>query len=99
MYYSLIGDFNYLRLNSLNETSFIILKRIIGIIFLVIIGGRILIWLIFPIPYFICLPLLIKIIALIVSLIGGWFGYEISKFNLNYNVKSLNYKKISFFFC
>jgi NADH-ubiquinone oxidoreductase chain 5 len=42
-YYSLVGEFNLLSLNSLNEESKIILNRITGLIFLVVFIGRVLI--------------------------------------------------------
>nr|YP_010692646.1 NADH dehydrogenase subunit 5 [Necrodes nigricornis]WBV80470.1 NADH dehydrogenase subunit 5 [Necrodes nigricornis] len=98
MYYSLMGDFNYLSLNSISDTGFIMLKGMGGLIFLVITGGSMLMWLIFPIPYFICLPFYMKIMAMIVSAIGAWLGYEFSKFSLNYSLKSFDSLKYSLFF-
>lgn len=98
IYYLILGDFNYSSLNNLNDSSYLILKGIGGLIFLVIIGGRILIWLIFPTPIFICLPIYIKLITLIVTIIGVWIGYEISQFYLNYSLKSLKFLKTSLFF-
>nr|QPN54170.1 NADH dehydrogenase subunit 5 [Maladera orientalis] len=98
IYYVLIGDYNYLCLNGINDYSFKMLGGMMGLVFLVIIGGSILMWLIFPTPYFISLPLIMKLMALIVSIVGVWMGYEISKFSLNYSLKSLNLFKSSFFF-
>lgn len=71
IYYTLLGDFNFLSLHRLNDKGFIMMKGIIGLIFLVIFGGSILIWLMFPTPYFICLPLLIKFMTLIVCGLGA----------------------------
>ena len=87
-YYSLTGSFNFLSLNNLNEKNFIILKGMGGLIIWVVLIGRILIWLIFPSPYFICLPLLFKIMALLIIVVGIILGYQISKFKLNYSLKS-----------
>jgi NADH-ubiquinone oxidoreductase chain 5 len=42
VYYSLIGHFNIISLNLLNDSGFTILKRIIGLIFMAVIGGSIL---------------------------------------------------------
>nr|AML25543.1 NADH dehydrogenase subunit 5 [Staphylinidae sp. BMNH 1274704] len=98
IYYTIIGSFNYLSLNNLNDLSYLMLKGMGGLIFFVIMGGSILMWLIFPTPYFICLPLTMKMMALIVSLIGMFIGYEFSKFNLNYNLKALFNMKMSLFF-
>nr|ANJ70598.1 NADH dehydrogenase subunit 5 [Ocypus olens] len=98
LYYSMMGDFNYLSLNSINEKGYIMLKGMSGLIFFVIMGGSMLMWLIFPTPYFICLPFYMKTMALMVTGLGVWIGYEFSKFSLNYSLKSLNQLKLSLFF-
>jgi NADH-ubiquinone oxidoreductase chain 5 len=74
------------------------LKGMFGLISLVVFGGRILIWLIFPTPYFICLPLLIKFITLFVVTLGAWIGYELAKFSLSYELKSLKFIRSTLFF-
>lgn len=91
IYYVIVGDFNYSSINIISDNGFIILKGIGGLILFVVFGGRILIWLIFPIPYFICLPLTIKLIALIVTVLGGMLGYEASKRVLSYSSNSLKF--------
>nr|YP_010491833.1 NADH dehydrogenase subunit 5 [Dinothenarus chrysocomus]UWM92619.1 NADH dehydrogenase subunit 5 [Dinothenarus chrysocomus] len=98
LYYSMMGDFNFLSLNSMNDKGLIMLKGMSGLIFFVIMGGSMLMWLIFPTPYFICLPLVMKMMALIVTFFGGWIGYEFSKFALSYSTKSLDQLKLSLFF-
>lgn len=92
VYYSITGDLNCGRLNILNDESWVILRGIIGLLIIRIIGGRILNWLIFPIPYIICLPKLIKFLTLFVCIFGGLFGYLISITNLySLNKSLLNY--------
>lgn len=91
LYYTIFGSFNYLSFHSLRDEGFIILKGISGLIFLVIFGGRILNWLIFPVPYFICLPQFLKFITLVVIIFGVWLGLELSKFSLNCSLKSMNW--------
>nr|AML26521.1 NADH dehydrogenase subunit 5 [Staphylinidae sp. BMNH 1274674] len=98
VYYSMLGGFNYLVLNSINDSSKIMLKGMAGLIFFVIMGGSILMWIMFPTPYFICLPYIMKIMALVVTLLGCWLGFEFSMFSLNYSLKALNFLKISLFF-
>lgn len=98
IYYTMIGNFNFYRLNSIVEINYVILKRIFLLVFIVCVGGRILIWLILTTPYFICLPFIIKIIAVLVRVLGGILGYEISKFSLNYKIKSLNFNLLTYFF-
>nr|YP_010443343.1 NADH dehydrogenase subunit 5 [Sophrops subrugatus]UTE83871.1 NADH dehydrogenase subunit 5 [Sophrops subrugatus] len=97
IYYVLTGDFNYLSLNSIGDTGLIMLKGMMGLIFLVIIGGSMLMWLMFPTPYFICLPVIMKIMALLVSLFGIWVGYEVSKFSVQYELKAMKMLSISLF--
>nr|ALO71164.1 NADH deshydrogenase subunit 5 [Sunius melanocephalus] len=97
-YYTILGGFNYLSLNSLDDSSLLMLKSMAGLIFFVIMGGSMLMWLMFPTPYFICLPIVMKMMALIMTLLGMIIGYEFSKFYLNYSLKSLNYLTVSLFF-
>nr|ALO71177.1 NADH deshydrogenase subunit 5 [Tasgius compressus] len=97
-YYTMMGDFNYMSLNCVNEKGFIMLKGMSGLIFFVIMGGSMLMWLIFPTPYFICLPITMKTMALTVTFLGMWIGYEFSKFSLSYSLKSLDQLKLSLFF-
>jgi NADH-ubiquinone oxidoreductase chain 5 len=74
----------------LNDERWIILKGILGLVFIRIIGGRILRWLIFITPYIICLPYYLKYITLFVCIVGGLTGYIISNVSLFINNKSLN---------
>nr|YP_009729776.1 NADH dehydrogenase subunit 5 [Copris tripartitus]QHW07554.1 NADH dehydrogenase subunit 5 [Copris tripartitus] len=98
IYYVIMGDFNNSSLNMISDSSIIMLQGMGGLIMFVIFGGSLLMWLMFPVPYFICLPLVMKLMALIVTLIGGLLGYEMSKFTLCYSLKSLKNLKMSLFF-
>nr|YP_010443317.1 NADH dehydrogenase subunit 5 [Apogonia cf. basalis]UTE83845.1 NADH dehydrogenase subunit 5 [Apogonia cf. basalis] len=98
LYYVMISDFSYISVNMINDCSLIMLKGMFGLILLVIMGGSLLVWLMFTTPYFICLPFIMKIMALLVSMFGGWLGYELSKFTLSYSVKSLDNLYMSLFF-
>nr|QMS48773.1 NADH dehydrogenase subunit 5 [Osmylus lucalatus] len=91
IYYSLTGDFNTSSLHPLNDESWIMLKGMLGLLFLAIMGGSMLSWLIIPVPVMICLPMNLKLLALMVSILGGWLGYELSQFFLSWELKSLNY--------
>ena len=62
-----------------------ILVGMVGLLVIVIMGGSILRWIIFPTPPFICLPIYLKLFVIIVSLVGGWFGYELSKLKFGGN--------------
>nr|YP_009995409.1 NADH dehydrogenase subunit 5 [Ochthebius lividipennis]QNP09825.1 NADH dehydrogenase subunit 5 [Ochthebius lividipennis] len=97
IYYSLMGNYNYNSLSMINDTGKIMLQGMSGLIFLVIIGGSMLMWLMFPTPYFICLSFFMKMMTLIVIMLGVWLGYQVSMFYLNYNLKTLMFYKISMF--
>nr|YP_010411489.1 NADH dehydrogenase subunit 5 [Callirhopalus sedakowii]URN73820.1 NADH dehydrogenase subunit 5 [Callirhopalus sedakowii] len=96
-YYSLVGEFNLLSLNYLQEENKSMLKSMGGLIFLVVIMGSVLMWIMFPTPYFICLPFYMKMLTLILILLGIFFGYECSKFYLNYDLNSMKYYGLSMF--
>nr|YP_010283889.1 NADH dehydrogenase subunit 5 [Chlorophorus annularis]ULA45457.1 NADH dehydrogenase subunit 5 [Chlorophorus annularis] len=96
-YYSLLGDFNFLSLNFLGEQGGFMIKGMMGLIFLVVVMGSILSWIIFPSPYFIYLPFYLKIMTLIMILSGMFLGYELSKTSFSCDLFSLkNLVVISF---
>nr|QLA74164.1 NADH dehydrogenase subunit 5 [Leptomias sp. DX-2020] len=97
-YYSLIGSFNLLSLNNLNEENGSMVKSMSGLVFTVLIMGSSLMWLLFPIPYFICLPFYMKMLALFMVLLGLWIGYEGAKFLISYpTLYSLKFRDFSMF--
>nr|QYC35488.1 NADH dehydrogenase subunit 5 [Cyphonocerus sanguineus klapperichi] len=97
-YYTLFGDYNFYFYNGLNDQSLIMLKGMSGLIFLVVFGGSFLSWMIFPTPYFICLPFLMKFMVLLLIFLGIWIGYEFTNFNLNFRLNSLDYLFSSLFY-
>nr|AVN67998.1 NADH dehydrogenase subunit 5 [Cosmozosteria sp. B117] len=90
-YYTLCGDFNLISMYSMYENSLDMLKGMLGLLFMAIMGGSFLSWVIFPTPMMICLPFYLKTLVLLVSFLGGWLGYEISKININSDLMSLKY--------
>nr|WOR80648.1 NADH dehydrogenase subunit 5 [Luciola sp.] len=97
-YYSLFSMYNFYSYNNLNDQGFIMLKGMSGLILLVIFGGSMLSWLIFPTPYFICLPLNLKMMVIFCILLGLFLGYEFSNFGFNYELKSMKFLGFSLFF-
>nr|AZA05017.1 NADH dehydrogenase subunit 5 [Anthrenus verbasci] len=98
LYYSVMGDFNFLGLFGINERGYIMLRGMMGLILFVVFSGSLLMWVAFPSPYFICLPLFLKLMAMFVTMLGIWLGYEFSKFMLGYSLISLFFLRISLFF-
>nr|YP_009971728.1 NADH dehydrogenase subunit 5 [Platisus angusticollis]QNG56438.1 NADH dehydrogenase subunit 5 [Platisus angusticollis] len=98
VYYSLFGELNFISLSLINESSFIMLKGMAGLILWVIMMGSILMWSMFSTPYFICLTFFMKMMTLLMIVAGLVLGFEVSKFNLLYSLKSLNYYQMSIYF-
>nr|AYQ18988.1 NADH dehydrogenase subunit 5 [Lampyridae sp. 2 ACP-2013] len=97
-YYSLFSMYNFYSYNNLNDQGLIMLKGMGGLILLVIFGGSILSWMMFPTPYFICLPISLKMMVIFLIMFGLWVGYEFSNFGYNYSLKSMNLLGFSLFF-
>nr|UEK75524.1 NADH dehydrogenase subunit 5 [Eupeodes confrater] len=97
VYYSMTGDMNCSSLNVLNDESWVMLKGMLGLMFMSIIGGSMLSWLMFMTPYTICLPYYLKFMTLFVCILGGFIGYLISNVSLFMMNKSLNMYYISMF--
>nr|YP_010464295.1 NADH dehydrogenase subunit 5 [Exostira schroederi]UUL71672.1 NADH dehydrogenase subunit 5 [Exostira schroederi] len=98
VYYTCTGSFNYLSLNSIGDTGVVMLKGMLGLVFLVVFMGSGLSWLILSYPYLIVLPFFLKIMTLIMVFMGGYIGYEMALFNLSYVNYSMKYYNISLFF-
>lgn len=97
-YYSLFGSFNFCCYHGVSDSGAVMLRGMSGLVSLVVFGGRMLMWLIFPTPYFICLPYIMKLMVLFVIGLGVLFGYEFSKFILGYGLKSMLFVGSRFFF-
>nr|AID21715.1 NADH dehydrogenase subunit 5 [Hellula undalis] len=78
MMYLMVGDFNLLSVYNLYDEDYIMLKSMMTLLFMSIISGSMLMWLIFPYPYMIYLPINLKMMVIYVSLVGGLLGYLIS---------------------
>nr|YP_001542585.1 NADH dehydrogenase subunit 5 [Pyrophorus divergens]ABN11500.1 NADH dehydrogenase subunit 5 [Pyrophorus divergens] len=97
-YYTMFGDYNFYGFQNISDTGFVMLKGMSGLILLVVLGGSLLSWVMFPTPYFVVLPELMKMMVLVVVILGAYVGYEFSKFMLNYGLKAMNYLGSSLFF-
>nr|YP_009943618.1 NADH dehydrogenase subunit 5 [Hemerobius spodipennis]QOD41872.1 NADH dehydrogenase subunit 5 [Hemerobius spodipennis] len=86
-YYCILGTFNFMSLNSVNDSYYIMLKGMMGLLFLTIMGGSMLNWLIIPTPVMICLPMKLKLLTLMVILIGAYLGYELYQYKISWNMQ------------
>nr|APX40233.1 NADH dehydrogenase subunit 5 [Cryptocephalus tibialis] len=86
-YYSLIGDYKFISLSSMTESKGM-LKAMGSVILFVVFSGSMLMWILFSTPYFIILPFFLKMMTLLMILLGGVLGYEVSKVSFNYSLSS-----------
>nr|YP_011002848.1 NADH dehydrogenase subunit 5 [Trichopoda pennipes]WPQ70565.1 NADH dehydrogenase subunit 5 [Trichopoda pennipes] len=97
VYYTMTGSSNFSSLNLLNDESWIMLSSMLGLLILSIFGGSMLSWLIFSTPFVIILPFYLKLLTLFICILGGLFGYLISKVSLFFFNKSMNMYMLSYF--
>nr|WVH13753.1 NADH dehydrogenase subunit 5 [Anopheles plumbeus] len=97
VYYSMVGDFNSNVLHPLNDKGWTMLFSIFFLTIMAVIGGSMLMWLIFLNVKMICLPFMMKILTLIVCLMGGMFGYLVSFVSLFFINKTLYFYNFTYF--
>nr|YP_009709560.1 NADH dehydrogenase subunit 5 [Sinna extrema]QEX51408.1 NADH dehydrogenase subunit 5 [Sinna extrema] len=86
MMYLMINDFNLLSIYNLYDEDYIMLKSMFTLLFMSVISGSFLSWVMFSYPYMIYLPFNLKMMVIYVSILGGIMGYLVS----NMNIYSLN---------
>nr|YP_010417486.1 NADH dehydrogenase subunit 5 [Junonia chorimene]USF17541.1 NADH dehydrogenase subunit 5 [Junonia chorimene] len=92
--YLMVNDFNLLSIYNLYDEDFIMLKGMFLLLFMSLVSGSFLSWMIFSYPYMIYLSFNMKMMVIYVSLIGVLMGYVISsmgiysmnKFLMTYNL-------------
>nr|YP_010716064.1 NADH dehydrogenase subunit 5 [Parnassius loxias]WDE75774.1 NADH dehydrogenase subunit 5 [Parnassius loxias] len=94
--YLMVNDYNLFSMYNLFDEDYITLKSMFMLLFMSLITGSFLMWMIFNYPYMIYLSFNMKMMVIYVSLIGMIMGYMISnmkiyslnKFLLTYNLSS-----------
>uniref|UniRef100_UPI00315D9748 NADH dehydrogenase subunit 5 n=1 Tax=Macromia manchurica TaxID=1389456 RepID=UPI00315D9748 len=80
IYYTMSGSMNMSSSGNMSDEGWFMLKGMFMMMFMAVIGGSMLCWVMFNIPSTISLPLSYKTLALVVSIFGAWAGYQISQF-------------------
>nr|QTZ20381.1 NADH dehydrogenase subunit 5 [Spodoptera dolichos] len=97
--YLMVNDFNLLSIFNLYDEDYIMLKSMFVLLFMSIISGSFLSWMIFSYPYMIYLPFNLKMMVIYVSLIGGILGYFISNMKIYSINKFMMTYSLSNFLC
>nr|YP_010692477.1 NADH dehydrogenase subunit 5 [Pareronia hippia]WBV74630.1 NADH dehydrogenase subunit 5 [Pareronia hippia] len=95
--YLMVNDYNLISVYNLYGEDYVMLKSMILLLFMSVVSGSFLSWLIFCYPYMIYLPFNLKMMVIYVSLMGGIMGWLISKMNLySVNKFMVSYKLSNF---
>nr|YP_010627155.1 NADH dehydrogenase subunit 5 [Mecodina praecipua]WBK26846.1 NADH dehydrogenase subunit 5 [Mecodina praecipua] len=97
--YLMINDYNLISIYNLYDEDYVMLKSMFVLLFMSVISGSFLSWMIFSYPYMIYLPFNLKMMVIYVSLIGGLMGYLISNMGIYSMNKFLMMYNISNFLC
>nr|YP_001789009.1 NADH dehydrogenase subunit 5 [Phthonandria atrilineata]ACB20528.1 NADH dehydrogenase subunit 5 [Phthonandria atrilineata] len=99
MMYLMINDYNLLSIYSLYDEDYVMVKSMLVLLFMSVISGSMLMWLIFYYPYMIYLPFNLKLMVIYVSFFGMFMGYIISNMKIYSLNKYLITYNLSTFLC
>nr|YP_009739571.1 NADH dehydrogenase subunit 5 [Orthaga olivacea]QIC20467.1 NADH dehydrogenase subunit 5 [Orthaga olivacea] len=97
--YLMINDYNLISIYNLFEEDYTMLKSMFILLFMSVVSGSCLSWMIFYDPYMIYMPLNMKMMVMYVSLIGVYLGYLVSKMQVYSVNKFIFTYKLSNFLC
>nr|YP_010890192.1 NADH dehydrogenase subunit 5 [Sovia lucasii]WJJ70282.1 NADH dehydrogenase subunit 5 [Sovia lucasii] len=97
--YLMINDYNLLSIYNLYDEDYVMLKSMFMLLFMSIIIGSFLSWMIFSYPYMVYLPMNLKLMVIYVILGGFMGGYFISNMSINSINKFKNTYNLSLFLC
>nr|AII02349.1 NADH dehydrogenase subunit 5 [Ethmia eupostica] len=97
--YLMVNDYNLISIYNLYDEDYIMLKSMFLLLFMSVISGSMLSWMIFSYPYMIYLPLNLKLMVIYVIMIGGFMGYMVSNMNIYSMNKFIMTYNLSNFLC
>nr|CDN85590.2 NADH dehydrogenase subunit 5 [Cherax destructor] len=89
VYYSLSCSPNMSSMMMISEGHSMMMSSIMVLSVGAVSGGSILAWVVFPESYMICLSFFFKVLALLVSVVGGLLGYVINMMSVSSSLKSM----------
>nr|QDA21689.1 NADH dehydrogenase subunit 5 [Orthetrum testaceum] len=97
IYYVMCGTFNGAMNNNISDDSWFMLKGMCFMVFMAILGGSMMMWILFDTPHMVCLPFYYKILALFVSFFGALMGYQVSMTHYSSSLFSMSLIFVSHF--
>nr|YP_009542269.1 NADH dehydrogenase subunit 5 [Lasiommata deidamia]AYU56842.1 NADH dehydrogenase subunit 5 [Lasiommata deidamia] len=95
--YLMMNDYNLMVIYNLYEEDYIMLKSMYMLLFMSLISGSFLSWMIFSYPFMIYLPFNLKMMVIYVTLLGLMMGNLVSNMNIYSLNKFILTYKLSFF--
>nr|WIL10257.1 NADH dehydrogenase subunit 5 [Papilio paris] len=99
LFYLMINDYNLMVIYNLYDEDYIMMKSMFMLLFMSLVVGSFLSWMIFSYPYMIYLPLNLKMMVIYVMLFGLLMGYLISNMKIYSINKFLMTYNLSNFLC
>nr|YP_010616544.1 NADH dehydrogenase subunit 5 [Melitaea bellona]WAU48191.1 NADH dehydrogenase subunit 5 [Melitaea bellona] len=96
--YLMVNDFNLLSTYNLYDEDFTMLNGMFLLLFMSLVSGSFLSWMIFSYPYLIYLPFNMKLMVIYVTMLGMLMGFLISNMGIYSISKFLLIYKLSMFF-
>nr|YP_010868537.1 NADH dehydrogenase subunit 5 [Alpheus brevicristatus]WGU20732.1 NADH dehydrogenase subunit 5 [Alpheus brevicristatus] len=90
VFYSISGDYNLASGAMVSDEDVVMTYPMMALGLGAIGGGCLLSWLMFPSPSMICMSVEFKLLALLVSGVGGFVGYMLNMMAVNYSLMSLS---------
>nr|YP_010947339.1 NADH dehydrogenase subunit 5 [Mustilizans shennongi]WGO62355.1 NADH dehydrogenase subunit 5 [Mustilizans shennongi] len=95
--YTMLSDYNLLSIYNLYDEDYIMLKSMFTLLFMSVLSGSFLSWMIFSYPYMIYLPFNLKLMVIYVTILGGLLGYLVSNMKIySMNKFLITYKMSNF---
>nr|SPP23466.1 NADH dehydrogenase subunit 5 [Atrophaneura dixoni] len=99
LFYLMINDYNLMVIYNLYDEDYIMLKSMFMLLFMSLVVGSSLSWMILQYPYMIFLPFHLKMMVIYVSFMGFLMGYMVSNMKIYSLNKFLSTYNLSNFLC
>nr|YP_010735788.1 NADH dehydrogenase subunit 5 [Angulomastax meiospina]WEL32752.1 NADH dehydrogenase subunit 5 [Angulomastax meiospina] len=94
IYYSMLSNYNYNKSSCFDDMYYYMNFGMVGLLTFSLFMGSMLMWLMFPYPYMICLPSSLKFLTVFIVSLGGYLGYVL--FNYNYLYTKYKFNMINY---
>nr|WHL46546.1 NADH dehydrogenase subunit 5 [Chionarctia nivea] len=95
--YLMVNDYNLISIYNLYDEDYVMLKSMFILLFMSMVSGSFLSWMIFSYPYMIYLPFNLKMMVIYVSFMGALMGYVVSNMKIYSINKFINTYNLSNF--